>query len=571
MATAFPQNTRNIKEGSPVSSGNVNAPLNNLYQRTISLKEKIDNAILGSVVTIHEQPVEGQNVLPGMPVYKDTDGIFKPGLASTEVQADGATVALSDKGYIWGVVLYKHSSVLADIVTAGTIAIKENDLKAITVDGEVHTGPLYLSATPGKDGYITHVKPPLGVVIALVQGPNGVEDGQNVYSMLINLGWKNVLEGHIHYHVDLSATVAATKAALGTNKGWIPADDAYWAANGVTAPAAAEYGYVIDNDSSLKNIWPPIPIGAIHYDVDGVAQDVVDFSDDVLIDSEGIWWTSATSTTISTKRHDFYFTRMTFKTSDSLVTSIKRIDNSIILRDKNGDEVAVGSPVAGDVEMGLNIAIDTEESVLTGKAIKEISGNIAKEGPVVDKITTDTPATVALSANTGEVVLSVTAAEGRDGPVDFTELDGAELQEVDGVYYVALGNNDSITGRFRIPTTGISSALDVTINFLLWLRAAGTLPARLDFEYHVISPPENANTPAAYSPSFTATNNDDDLSLGSAVISTNSEKMLASVTIPETVAAGDTIYFRVSRSASDGYSGDIGILSQWWTTAISSE
>lgn len=567
MSTPFPNTINTLLDGEPVTASTPNRPLNQLAQRTVSLKEKIENALIGSAVLGYEVSLSGDTT-PGMAVYRSNDGTFYPGLAATELASDGATLVPADSSYIWGVVQYKHTNTQGNVIFNGSMSVREEDLQAVTIDGTAHTGPLYLSATPGKEGYITDQKPPYGIAVGVVIGPTGADtDGEPLYTFFVNPGWKNPLDGHIHYFVRMAIDISKTYAQHITDgtSGWVEDTDAQWATLGITPPSGAVYGYTISTDSSLEPIWPPIPIGSVHYDLDGTSQDLVN-NDVILINHDGIWWMDSGNDPDDYTYHDFYFTRMTFKTGQSTVTSLTPSDSSITIQDSNGQDATVG-----DLFIKANpIVVGDTGDVLSGVAFKTLSDNQLTSGPVVEGIkssntdfVTVTGGSALASPNSsyrsGLLTLTVMDPTGqRSGPIEFIELDQVQLEESNGVHYLEFnpGLAAYVRGRVHIPEVGLPSELELSLKFNVWAFSDGTLPD-LPITYYKLSP---TTTPTSISPSFTSLG---DLELSSAGAVTAGQVWSATSPVIA-VAPGDVVFFTLSRSSGDAYSGKIGLISQLW-------
>lgn len=554
MSTPYPTNYTALTNADAVDASTTNQPLNTLEQRTRALKERVDSGLFGAATVQREAVVEGSNVKVGTPVYRDADGVLRPGLAAMSLSIDGVTYEPSETAYAVGVVSYKHNSTSADVVTSGSFKITASDLAEVSSTGAAFAGPAYLSGSPSLVGKLQSTTPPFGILIGYISGPDA--DGE--YTFQVNPGWQSPLEKHIHFHHRVSNSLSD----------WELAAD-YTTRTGLAAPAGGLYHYRHDLDPVLSKLWPPIPISAVHYDLTGVAADL-DTNDKILIDDSGIWWTWATA--LTTVRHDFYFTRMTFKTGSALVTSLR--SNSTALTITDSDDAAA---TTGDLYLNLDLALGSSSNVVNGTAVKSHADLTLNYGPVVDGIRTDTPDFVTITGSgsfnhssnyyeQGPVTISVQPPELlREGGVEHVDLNNATMSPVGDVVFVALPADSagcSYTGKFTIPYIGFAADQTVTIEFLVWARAAsaGTMPD-LDVEYLEIARPATTNTAASLSTTFTAHGTGIALN---AIGSVSSGYYLRYDLVLGDFTPGSVIYFKVTRAGVGGYSGEIGLIAQRW-------
>jgi len=550
MTTPYPQGFSDIQNGEAVSAGVTNRPLNTLRQRTTSLDEKISNALIGSTTVARDVPLAGETTV-GQAVYRDNDGVYRPALSALEPGSDGVSLQPAISSYVWGVVQYKHTNVLGNVVYNGHLTIREDDLADSIIGGAAVTGPLYLSGTPGKKGFLVQQSPPFGFIVCVVTGPHGADtDGTDLYQMYVNPGWKNPLEGHIHYHARLSNLETPTD----------------WGTPSVDAPVGAVYEYVIASDTVLSKIWPPIPIGAVHFDIDGVAQDLIN-EGVITINADGIFWNDAVNDPSDYTYIDFYFTRMTFKTGSALVTSLTPANATITIQDLNGDDATTG-----DLVIKANPVLDDGEvddtSHLAFKSI-DVNGVTLNKGPVVVGVKSSNTDTLVITGGTalsapnadylaGLLTLTVSDPSTREGPVEFNALDNVSLETSGDIYYLELasGLDSSIRGRFCVPTIAPAGNLDIQIRFVVLALANGTMPD-LALEYLVLNP---TTTPATITTTLASLGN---LALSAAGAVTTGQAF-EKLSPAFTATAGDIVIFRIIRTDADGYGGSIGLIDQRW-------
>lgn len=552
--TPFSNEFNPIVDGQAVNANNTNRPIQTVEQRTRALKEQIDAALFGTSNVIREATVQSSEVKVGMPVYRNEDGVFCPSLAALDTAPDGATLQPADSAYVWGVVSHKYSNTVADIVTAGQFSLTTAELEAISVEGTAITGPVFLTPLASKKGHIQTTQPPIGVTVGILNGPD--ENGD--YLFHVNVKWGNPMEGHIHLH-----------HRVPNNTNW-EAAAAYESRTGLDAPAGGVYHYRHDLDAVLSVLWPPIPIGAVHYDIDGVASDLVN-NTQILIDDSGIWWTDGVNPHTAV-RHDFYFTKMTFKTKSALVTSLRSNSTALTVKNSDGATAAVG-----DLYLDLGLTLGSSDDAFTGLAVKSHNDLTLNYGPVVEGLATDTPTFVQLEGTSfnhdgdpyvgGLVRLNVLSPDlAREGPIEFIDVNNVEIDEASGLVYVALKNSSNtgtFLGRFQTPYIGYTGdSFQVTLDMLVWSRAAGagTMPD-LDVEYLVVDRPATVETPASLSTSYTS--HPDGIKL-SDVGSVSAGYYFRYSLVLTTCDPGAVVYFQVSRNGVGGFAGDIGILNMRW-------
>lgn len=556
MATPFPRNVRYVQTGDPVSAGVVNNPLESLVRRTDSLRERMDSALLGAALVDLDVAIESSAVLPGMAVYRDAAGVYRPALATVE-EANNV-LQLADSGYPWGLVALKSTNTLGHVVLTGLIQLTLAQVEAITDSGEVELGLLFISATPGNAGKLTSSQPPIGVPVCMLTGPVGTnDDGDELYSLMVAPGWRNPFENHIHY----AARLATDTTNGSSNPEW-QAIAAWELATGLEAPAGAVYRYTHERQDDLSAIWPPVPIGAVHFDIDGISSDLLN-GVPVLVNDLGIFWTSGSDNPDDFDRHDLYFLRMTFKNNTSVVTRLRPLDASVTIENEDGDPAEVG-----ELYIGVNVDIDNTSSNAYGQAVKDLSGLTGEIGPVVDGVRSGTPSTLS-AVGTGSFVyegytyqkgpttLTVLPSDSRERGVSSIELDNVQVQTSDPVTYLALpSTGGSLVGRIEVPEIGIDTQLDVTLVVELWARAAGNMPD-LTVEAVVVSP--LTTTPAVVNPSLASVGT---LDLPSGV--SNNHAFRRTIELAAAVEPGSIVYFSLARAGSDGYSGDVGVLALKW-------
>lgn len=589
MATPFPSVVNLIVDGQPVSAPVTNRPLSQLAQRTISLEQKIDEALIGSAIFAREASVTAETV-PGMAVYFTNDGVYTPAKAIIAFDETGIALGVAETAFVQGVVQYKHNSTQADVVLVGRMSLTAAQLQAIQADGAVHTGQMFLSAT--VDGKIQPQQPPIGIPVCYVSGP----DADNVYTMFVNPAPRDILENHIHYRVDLTPAPAGTPNSPSegqthsvtspdtAQKGWLPASHAIFNSQ---APVGSKFGYNIAADPVLNKLWPPIPANSTFVAQNGIGLAMSGDVPMVVVNEFGIWWMtdcyskapwpvgySSSSSYSSTcpypdpMRLELWFLRNVFKNSESMVTSLVAADATIAITD------TLGRPRStGNLKIKANLALSTSDTTPGYLAVKDVSGLTLKRGIVTEGVRSLSEAITVVGTTVvdadgadtgykgGQVTLDfIDPSNTREGGLDLIQVSEVLVSEYEDTLFYEMpeGIASSIRGRVRLPSTGITSGTQLTFYFLVLSRTSGVLPT-LSMQYRIISNPISLLTPAALPTSDTTMAS---LDFGSGTVAANAYLAITSDAI--SVNPGDLIFFTLSRTNSDGYNGGVGILDIMW-------
>lgn len=555
MVTPYPASVTLITNGEAVEQGVINRPLGQLTQRTAHLSQRMEQAELGSILVDWQASID-PSAVEGMALYLDNDLVYRPALAATTLSPDGTTLTLANTGRPVGMLQYRHSPTRGDVVLRGRLAVTAARLASLCLNGVVATGQLFLSATPGQSGLLTPQSPPLGVPVAFCAGP----DANGDYLLIVAPQARDPFNAHIHYHARLSAEVAPDPGDPG------------WEVAGVGAPASATHRYVMESDPLLSLMWPPIPLAAVHYDIDGVAADLV-ANDRVLINEEGIWWTDISDGPAGL-RHDFYFLRMTFRNNDNAVTALTALDDSITLTNRvTGVDAVTGSALTGPVGLRATFAATTTHNAEGIEALKSVAGQEFQFGPVLAGVRSDNTDLLTVTGTAhptqsgykhGLVTLSpAAAAENRGGQVEFVALDNAALTAWQGIYFYELKHDrvGSFRGRIMVPTVGLSGDYSLTLELMVLARAAGT-PPDLTFSTRVVI--------ATAGPEALPTTDIELTDIPLSAVGALTLNQYVTVTAPAItpVAPGDLVYFTVSREVAGGLSGSLGVLSVRWTLTV---
>jgi len=591
-----------IGEQAPVQSGAINKPLRQLDQNTKYIWDVLQAAAVGSTVYSRRVTVEAE-VKIGMAVYLNTTTkVFTRAIAIAESDAVNGIVSTSSSAQVWGIVAFKHNATLADILLFGVDTI---DISQATVDGTAASGTYYLSsATPGK---LTRSKPPVSVAV-LRQTPDG--------KVFVQPQFVDYLDRHTHHRFRLTCKPAGSHTQPTVDglhqisdpsallPGWLPADHPVF---GGKAPAGAVFGYNLSAHSSLSSLWPPVPLNYAELVWNkGTSADVggttvpLGTGGLAVLDHNGIWWMSncygdvpwpvdydsgnsesySDSIGAECPRHLemelwLYFTRVNFATDSAVVLSLHSGDARLKVR-CYGDPTLPASTGHLELDLDLNLVVKNDQTGYLALKDFDASTSEFKRGPVIEGLyslssnvnlsgtvtATRTIASVARTVHQGLVAVSVDPADSKELDVQLVRLDGAEE-----AYYgdpplmyleFVAGDLREYRGKINVPFDLAITDPELKLRFVILGRAVGTLP-QLTFSYRIVPAPTNGlSTP------LTLPNDGTETSLTCVTVATltGTNQYVLAESAAFAVSPGDTVYFTVKRSASDGYAGAVGVLRQ---------
>lgn len=582
-----------VREGDPVAPGPTNAPTRALDQKIRYLYDLVRAAALGSTVYARQVRVEAA-AAAGMPVYFNAaTQQFERGLAQAEAMPTSGALVTAESSRVWGVVGEKSGDTLADVLLVGYAAI---DIGAAT-GGAVHAGVYYLSGT--TPGGLTQQRPPVSVPVLRSDGAGRIF----VVPQLVDF-----LERHVHYRFPLACVPAGTVTPPAPGErhtidapdpsaaGWLPAFHPVFRDR---APAGAAFGYNLAAHPALAQAWPPVPVTQATLEWDrGIDRDVgatgVPLGPGGLcvLDRYGIWWMSdcyadvpwpastggaPTSESLSTSEIEcprdlamaltLWFTRLNFASDLVAVTSLASGDPRVIVRCAGGTAGAVG-----DLEISLDLDLVTAGDRPGYLVLKELDGSTFMQGPVCEgvyalsgNVTLTAPATRPLSTSPGAptlyqgpVGIAVAAAPTRELDVQEIRVDGVETQFYLDTMYLgfAPGRESTLRGRIDVPADVELASPLLALRLRVLGRAMGTLPALAVTARRLPRPAAGLATPVqlptADDEFAVAVATDGTLSLGNQYVEATST--------PFAVAAGDVVFFSVTRDADDGYPAEVGLI-----------
>jgi len=313
----------------------------------------------------------------------------------------------------------------------------------------------------------------------------------------------------------------------------------------------------------------------------------------VVLNRYGIWWMSdcydtvpwptdyETDTSVSESAVDcphpaeprmlVYFTKLSFATDATVVTSLRSVDNRLIITCR--DTVKPGS--TGDLDIDLDLTFLKGDTNRRGYiAFKELIDNVFHCGPVAEGVYAtstnviltspfQTPLDPLLPLGTkqyhGPVGIGVLPQSTQELSSQLVRLDGVTEEHVPVLYLgMPADAPTSFIVKFEVPDDSPAGAFAYRTRIIG--RSAGTLPP-LVLEYNIITrPPAGLATPIAVAESWTV------LAITTTGVLTASNQAVEAESTAITVAPGDTIFFRINRDPTeigvDDYVGEVGIMNQ---------
>jgi hypothetical protein len=589
-----------IKEGEPVSPGTPNRPLQQLDQNINYLWELIQAAEMGSTVYARSQAVIS-TLKVGQPVYLNpATAQFEPAFAATDTDSATGYLVMSDQAQVWGIVAEKHNATLADILLFGYVSVDISEAIGNLPGSEVPAATWYLSGS--SVGQLTQQQPPVTIPVCKTDLSGGV---------FVNPSFVDFLENHRHYVFDLEMVPAGTvspppvggthtiTAANDGIPGWLPADDAIFDS---TAPAGAKFGYNLTQNATLNGVYPPVPLqsASILMQRPSVWDTALErkwygeqlMEDLVVIDRNGIWWMSDcydevpwptdldTDSSTSASYGDcdpggkeyslkLYYTRVGFATDNTVVRSIKSLDDRLVITCADKPDLATTGDLDIDLDLTLMIGDQDVSGYLAFKSFDAATGTFSL-GPVAEGIYS-TSSNVLLSSpsqttdssgNTvyhGPIGLGVLSQDTQELASQLVRLDGV-TEENYPVLYLGMPNDvtTSYVVKFEVPVDAPAGST-FTFRTRILGRTAGTLPQLTASYYKTGRPTDGLNTPIVVTQSYVA------LTMVTVATLAGANEAVEAASSAFAVAPGDIVYIKLERTpagGSDAYAGELGIMQQ---------
>lgn len=590
--TSFLNEIQHVEDGEPVDAGATSRPTQQLEQNLRALKDLVELSLLGQVIVAHELAID-PTLQPGQIVYWNAENArCEAALASTVFDSTLQTLVGTPMSEVLGVLWTKLGATTADIVLGGWIKL---DITNALDGADLVAGRYFLSGqTPGM---LVRSRASLSVPVLYATG-----DGY----VFIAPQWRQWAEDHQHFRIPLYCNPAGDYSPPVVNHrhtitnpdpdipGWLPADHAIFDGK---APPNAVFGYNIKLHPELNRLWPPFPpeAGTLIWDKGedetGGTEVPLGHNGLAILDRHGIWWLSncygdvpwppnfyfddgstddGFSESVSTEvecpralemKLTIYFNRALYDASKTMVTSLRAAPNSII-RVYGCDNLPAST---GDLIVDAVLALAIDETNQSGHLVlKTIVDNKFKQGPVVEGIirtsddliiTSTHPQTIGDDiVHQGIISIGIAADPiDRELPPILTRLSDTKERYESGIAYIGFPTNfkSSILRVFQVPPDGIASGTKIEIRVTLLGTATGALPD-LTMGYRRI--PRGTGTPQVLPTTDTA------LTLGALPSLSVGSKYVEAKTEQFTIAAGDTLQLVITREASDGYAGEIGII-----------
>lgn len=580
MAGIWRPNINLIRTGQAVDAQVTNRPLRDLADRTQYLRDRLDAQAIGEGLILTSQSVAAAVQEQDIVYYDAANCRFDRARAII----DEATARTAAQAYAVGVVIRKLTEETADLLIRGrhaSVAPRDH------AGNPASAGPWYLSATaPGR---VTSSRPAVGVYVGMMTA-----DG-----FLMDPALREVLEDHIHHRFSLVTDPAGTPVCAEGRvsltdeddavEGWLSADHAIFQG---AAPLGAKFGYNLIRNAQLAATWPPQPTTAAVIELGGAAVS----SEFAQITASGIWWMTDCATQVPWRAHPcgsssgpeepcpptaadwmtLWFVKLCAKTDQAVVTGV---------RSKSGSPIIVSGCAEPDpdgyrasrIELDIDIPWNVAPNAAGAQVVKEISGYGDLEvGPVVEGVLgaglISASGTISLPLGGKAGIVTLTGLDPssitRQLDVALVALSGAVEGLTGGLPYVGLpaGRAASFTGRIRIPALQMVTP---RLRLTMWFAAlsAGTLPQNVTLS-GVLVPPAGGGTilpgPDGWSGPPV------DLSLGALgnlllrqYASVESNPAAGSGT--DLGAGGQIYFFRISRSANDGYAGELAVVNMFGT------
>lgn len=622
-AVAYPALVDLVKNGERVRAETPNRPLRQLADRAQHLKNRLDVSQLGETLFVFDVPIDAEK---GEVVYFNAETKkYEKALAAAETDTVSGVFDITDSSFVIGIVHAKTSATRGNLATNGLL--RGFDLTN-TIDGDpTESGPYYLSTQ--KPGKLTRQKPPISLFVLFNRGDSCAH---------FQPDQRDFLESHIHFRFNLFAQPAGTHNCVDFGDGlvhtivtsdpdlpgWLPADHPIF--NGA-APADAKFGYNFSQHPELQKVFPPIPVESVFIDRNGIGVDLESECPEAVVDRNGLWWfkncfgaapwppdfpdcivESPSSPSPSspaspsspsspaapcdcltpldylpghgTDRLDkmflrLWFTRMVFKTDQSVVTRLKPCAGSPI-KVLSCDELVDAE--TGDLCLDLDLNFAVDENIAGFQVLKNIIGSTFKRGPVTEGLRAG--ANVSISAAEqgalfdaknnlwhGNLVLDFIAPGSlfQEGQADLIALDDVRKDLVkddpgdEGVFVLVFpgGRDSQIRGRVELPNSGLPTNSVLKIRTRVMGSLSGVvLPV---FEHSFRRIPRNVDpcTPLAL-PLADTVLADVAPCAGQAL---DANEYVEAEGAAFSVANGDTVFFTLRRlGATDGYGGDVSAL-----------
>lgn len=257
---------------------------------------------------------------------------------------------------------------------------------------------------------------------------------------------------------------------------------------------------------------------------------------------------------------DLWYTNQLFFTNDSAVLSLRgKAGSGIVFRCVNTDD----EKAVGHLEADLSLGLLVDDRELEGNSVvKNFDGNIPVLGPVVESVMSASAEISVTEATPGNLVLQANLdIAGTEFPVDTVRLDGVGEEFFSDVLALGFpsGRASEFRGRIRVPShLTLPSGTQMKIRFWVLGRVADTIPANV----FTVTRRNLTKPTAVLTDKVALPLTDTALPMTTGAVIGSANEYILMETDPFDIATGDKVLFTLSRSASDGYSGELQIIYQ---------
>lgn len=583
---------RTIRQGDPGSPGTVNSPLIQLDRGLRQLEQYLADLEAGNFIAARRVAL-GASTVVGSPVYWNTTTAAFEGAQLSINNAEGL-LSMADSSKVMGLVIEKETA------TTGTVMLYGVKVVNITpaVESGSGAGYYYLSTEAGK---LTKTRPFVGVPVVFVTNTGA--------AIMVNR-LDDSLDRHVHRKFSLTCLPAGDTIPPSVGNvhvvtspsadlpGWLPADHASFDGK---APVGAVWGYNLSQDPALNAVWPPDPVAnceliwdSSNYATLGGSTVPLGYGGLCIIDRNGLWWmsncyadvpwplaynSSDHSTSYSDDsdpecpRHRFMSLMLhtawpIFDAATTVVTSLRSVDPRLTIHclgtTTNGTK--------GDLEIALDLSLGVDTANSRGATVlKGLSGTTFSKGIVAEGIYA-TESNVILSSDIdpvrlipgdtdsplvyqGMVSIQVVPQSTLEIPAQLARLDNVLEQYYVDIPYLGMpaGKDSEIRLRFDIPSDLTLTLPTFQIRLTMLGRGAGTLPP-LVLTGRTL--PLATEAPVAL-PVLV-----DEFSISIDTTTTLSVVNQYSAVLSDaiSVAAGDTLFIKITRENDDAYTSEVGLL-----------
>jgi hypothetical protein len=417
-----------VADGDPVNAKITNASSVVLAERTAALKAMIDALTAGQQLVLRDAPL-ASNLASGTVVYFDPD-TFEHDAATAiwkNLETDQAQIEPSQKAIYTGVIIDKSSAQVADILMSGIAELTNAQVTALFDSVPPVAGVYFLSSL--VPGTVQTDVPAMRVRVLQYLGSNLIRVFPPTHDPIT----------HTHKDFLLDEDDFEPVSFFDPN----------------IVPVGATYGYDFTAPSAISQnlaevLLPVVGEGTfVHTGVCAEAGLHVE-PDLIFIDENGIWWTDSVAPPC-----DIVLT-VTIADAKGLP-----ILNTIRSLTPDNVQITVNN---GKVDVTF-LGFEIEEDNTGFLVVKEISGNLQKRGPVVEKVQAGDGMEV--SPSSGQGTVTVTLSEFKDRLLDsgLINLNNAITVADDPYVFIKFPDNRvaSVTLRVLLPNFQDDSIFEARI------------------------------------------------------------------------------------------------------------